>query len=70
MYIQYVDILYVYNFISDHQFGVKERHSTDVCCDVLKKVASQNNNCYVFLTFLDMSNAFDYVKYRKLFCVC
>ena len=56
-------------FISDHQFGFRERHSTDVCCDVLKKVVSHypNNNSYVFLTFLDMSRAFDYINYWKLF---
>ena len=55
--------------ISDHQFGFRERHSSDVCCDILKKVVShyQDNNSYVFLTFLDMSKAFDYVNYWKLF---
>ena len=55
--------------IFDHQFGFRERHSTDVCCDVLKKVVShyQNNNSYVFLKFLDMSKAFDYVNYGKPF---
>ena len=55
--------------ISDHQLGFRERHSTDVCCDVIKKVVShyRNNNSYVFLTFLDMSKAFDYVNYWKLF---
>ena len=52
--------------ISDHQFGFRERRSTDVCCDVLKKVLShyQNNNNNVFLTLLDKSN---YVNYWKLF---
>ena len=55
--------------ISDHQFDFRERPSTDVCCNVLKKVVSlyQNNNSYVFMNFLDMSKAFDYVYYWKLF---
>ena len=58
--------------ISDHQFGFRERHSTDVCCDVLKKFVPhyQNNNSYVFLTFLDMSKAFDYVTIGSCFCIC
>ena len=49
--------------IIDHHFGFRERHSADVCCDVLKKVIShyQNNSSYVFLTFVDMSKEFDYV---------
>ena len=55
--------------ISDYQCGFRERYSTDICCDVLKKVVLhyQNNNSYVFLTFLDILKAFDYVNYWKLF---
>jgi hypothetical protein len=55
--------------ISDYQFGFREKHSTDICSGVLKDVVShyQLNNSYVFLTFLDMSKAFDYVNYWRMF---
>ena len=54
---------------SDHQFGFKRKHSTDLCIFALKETInfyrSKGNN--VFVCFLDASKAFDRVNHWTLF---
>jgi Reverse transcriptase (RNA-dependent DNA polymerase) len=55
--------------LSDNQFGFRRNHSTDIAHALLKKIISgfRSRGSYTFLCFLDMSKAFDYVNYWKLF---
>ena len=54
---------------SDLQFGFKPKSSTNCCTYVLKEVINHYtfNNSPVFSVFLDISKAFDKVRYCKLF---
>lgn len=54
---------------SNMQYAFKERHSTVMCCMVLKDVTTYyvNRGSNVFACLLDASKAFDLVNYGKLF---
>ena len=59
-----------YNLVSsDHQFGFKEKHSTDMAVYVLKEVIDHylRNRSPVFVCFLDARKAFDRVNHWILF---
>ena len=59
-----------YNLVSsDHQFGFKEKHSTDMAVYVLKEVIDHylRNRSPVFVCFLDTRKAFDRVNHWILF---
>ena len=65
-------ILTVYSdFLSstDHQFGFKAKHSTDLCIFALKETIQYylNSSTPVFACFLDASKAFDKVCHFTLF---
>lgn len=62
---KYSDIL----FSSDHQFGFKKKHSTDMCVFALKEIVGKYNSCSspVYLAFMDASKAFDKVNHWILF---
>ena len=53
----------------DHQFGFKERHSTDMAVYSFKEIADHylRNRSAVFVCFLDARKAFDRVNHWKLF---
>ena len=57
-------------YTSDHQFGVKNVHSTEMCVHALKEVIDyyQQLNTPVSVCFLDLKCAFDRVSYNELFC--
>ena len=54
---------------SDHQFGFKSSHSTDMCIYALKETIHYylNHSSNVFACFMDASKAFDRVNYWTLF---
>ena len=54
---------------SEHQFGFKKEHGTDVCIFALKDVINYYRKLKtpVFLCFIDAKSAFDRVSYKKLF---
>ena len=54
---------------SDHQFGFKERHSTDMAVYAFKEIADHylRNRSPVFVCFLDARKAFDRVNHWTLF---
>ena len=54
---------------SEHQFGFKKKHGTDICIYALKDVINyyRKLNTPVFLCFIDAKSAFDRVSYKKLF---
>ena len=54
---------------SDHQFGFKPGHSTDMAIYAVKEIVDYfvRNNSPVFLCFLDAKKAFDRVNHWKLF---
>ena len=54
---------------SDHQFGFKTGHSTDMCIFLLKEIIDfyKNHSSPVFLCFLDATKAFDRVNHWTLF---
>ena len=54
---------------SDHQFGFKPSHSTDMAIYAVKELSEYylRNNSPVFLCFLDAKKAFDRVNHWKLF---
>ena len=56
-------------YSSDHQFGFKQKHSTDLCTFVLKEVVNNynSNGSPVYLAFLDAEKAFDTVPHSVLF---
>ena len=56
---------------SDHQFGFKKEHGTDICIFALKDTINyyRKLNTPVFLCFVDIKSAFDRVSYNKLFCL-
>ena len=53
---------------SDHQFGFKTKHSTDMCVFLLKQAVSFYNkhDTPVYATFLDASKAYDRVDHYML----
>lgn len=53
----------------DHQFGFKQRHSTDMAVYAFKEIADHylRNNSSVFICFLDARKAFDRVNHWTLF---
>jgi hypothetical protein len=55
--------------ISNVQFGFREGCSTDMCCDIFKKIVHKfrAEGSYVFACFIDLKKAFDTVNYWKLF---
>jgi hypothetical protein len=55
--------------ISDVQFGFRESCSTDLCCDIFKKIVHKfrTEGSYVFACFIDLKKAFDTVNYWRLF---
>ena len=54
---------------SDHQFGFKQRHSTDMAVYALKEIVDYylRNRSPVFVCFLDARKAFDRVNHWTLF---
>ena len=58
-----------YFFTSELLFGFKANHSTHTCTMILKETLGyyNSNNSMAFCTFLDMTKAFDRVRYCKLF---
>ena len=54
---------------TDHQFGFKPGHGTDMSIFVLKEILNyyKRSNTPVFITFMDASKAFDYVRHDILF---
>ena len=54
---------------SDHQFGFKERHSTDMAVYAFKEIVDHylRNRSPVFVCFLDARKAFDRVNHWTLF---
>ena len=54
---------------SDHQFGFKQAHSTDMAIYTVKEITEYylQNNSPVFLCYLDAKKAFDRVNHWKLF---
>ena len=54
---------------TNHQFGFKPEHGTDMSIFVLKEILSYYKHCNtpVFVTFMDASKAFDYVRHDILF---
>ena len=49
---------------SDNQFGIKSCHSTDLCIYALTKfIENKNRGTTVYVTFLDVSKAFDRLNY-------
>lgn len=54
---------------TDHQFGFKNKHSTDTCIFTLKEVVNYYNShdSPVYVAFLDASKAFDTVNHWILF---
>ena len=56
---------------STHQFGFKRNHSCSDCSFVLREAVNyylQNGNKVLYTCALDLSKAFDRVKYYRLFC--
>ena len=53
---------------SDHQFGFKPKHSTEMCVFALKEIIHyyRSLNTPVYLCFVDIKSAFDRVSYWKL----
>ena len=58
---RFSDMLYT----SDHQFGFKSNHSTDMCVFVLKETINHymSSNTPVYTAFMDVSKAFDKVNH-------
>ena len=58
-----------YLTLSDNQFGFKSAHSTDLCIYTLKEYIEyyKSRRTIVFVTFLDVSKAFDRLNYWLLF---
>ena len=56
---------------SDHQFGFKKEHGTDICIFPLKATINyhRKQNTSVFLCLVDIKTAFDRVTCNKLFCL-
>ena len=54
---------------SDHQFGFKKSHSTDLCIVALKEVIGyyRKLNTPLFICFVDIKSAFDRVSCHRLF---
>jgi exonuclease III len=54
---------------SDHQFGFKSHHSTDMCVYALKEIVRYylSKSTPVFACFMDASKAFDKLNYFTLF---
>ena len=52
-----------------NQFGFKPNHGTDMSIFILKEILSyyKTRNTPVFVTFMDASEAFDYVRHDVLF---
>ena len=62
-------MLDAYLWTSDHQFGFKKKHATDLCIYTVKSVVMYYNyfRSPVFTCFLDASTAFDRVNHWTLF---
>ena len=58
-----------YVLSTDHQFGFKRKHGTDLCIFALKEILDKYNrqNSTMFICFIDASKAFDRVNHGKLF---
>jgi len=58
-----------YLVTGDHQFGFKEKHSTDMAVYVFKEIVDHylRNRSPVFVCFLDARKAFDRVNHWTLF---
>ena len=58
-----------YVLSTDHQFGFKRKHGTDLCIFALKEILDKYNrqNSTMFMCFIDASKAFDRVNHGKLF---
>ena len=54
----------------DMQFGFRKGHSTTQCAAIVKEVVNyyKNRNSSVYVLMLDVSQAFDRVNYKSLFC--
>lgn len=63
-----LDCFQEYLATAEHQFGFKNKHSTDMCIDALKEVVStyRKPNSSMFLCFLDASKAFDRINHGKV----
>ena len=61
--------LYIFLDTCSHQFGFKNKHSTDQCVFVLKELIDSFRmlNGSIFTCFLDASKAFDRVNHSLLF---
>ena len=56
-------------YTCDNQFGIKPKHSTELCIYTLKEFIDyhKQRSTTVFVTFLDASKAFDKINYWLLF---
>ncbi|XP_047141394.1 uncharacterized protein LOC124816303 [Hydra vulgaris] len=56
--------------LDDYQFGFKQKHSTTLCTNYLKKAIYYyiSRGSHVFTSFIDFNKAFDNVDYWLLFC--
>jgi len=57
------------SYVDEYQFGFKDKHSTGLCTNVMKRTIDYytERGSYVFCSFVDFSKAFDRVNYWKLF---
>ena len=64
-----LEVLEMYLIIHDHQFGLKRKHSTDMCIFTLKSIAKYyaRQNIPVYTCFLDAPIAFDRINHWTLF---
>ena len=66
-----VILINIKNFLdtTDHQFGFKTKHSTDICVFLLKQAISYyiTRGNLIFCVFLDASKAFDRVNHYLVF---
>ena len=64
-----LEILQMYLITHDHQFGLKTKHSADMCIFTVKNSIKcyTGHNTPVYTCFLDASKAFDKVNHLTLF---
>ena len=63
-----LEVVEMYLIIHDHQFGLKRKHSTDMCIFTLKSIVKYytRQNSPVYTCFLDAPKAFDRINHWTL----